>query len=138
MGKNKPAKKNEVRTRALVSLPRPSKLTPQPGSALRQQYFHRKAAMADEGEDTKPKGEQIGLKVKDQDGAEGHFKVKMTTPFTKIFDAYCSKKSMDKGQVRFLFDGQRINPPATPQEMDMEDGDTIDVFMEQLGGRGEI
>ena len=36
--------------------------------------------------------------------------------------------------VRFLFDGNRVNPNQTPQELDMEDGDVIDVMVEQQGG----
>ena len=36
--------------------------------------------------------------------------------------------------VRFLFDGNRVNPTQTPQDLDMEDGDVIDVMVEQQGG----
>jgi small ubiquitin-related modifier len=36
--------------------------------------------------------------------------------------------------VRFLFDGTRINPTQTPKDLDMEDGDSIDAMMEQVGG----
>ena len=36
--------------------------------------------------------------------------------------------------VRFLFDGNRVNPNQTPQELEMEDGDVIDVMVEQQGG----
>jgi small ubiquitin-related modifier len=36
--------------------------------------------------------------------------------------------------VRFLFDGQRLNSNQTPQELEMEDGDVIDVMVEQQGG----
>mmetsp|Transcript_5941 Transcript_5941/g.26295 ORF Transcript_5941/g.26295 Transcript_5941/m.26295 type:complete len:93 (+) Transcript_5941:62-340(+) len=83
------------------------------------------------GED---KGDHINLKVKDQDNSEVHFKVRQTTKFEKIFTAFCSRKSLQPGAVRFLFDGQRINPTQTPQDLDMEDGDSIDAMMEQVGG----
>ena len=36
--------------------------------------------------------------------------------------------------VRFLFDGQRLSANQTPQELEMEDGDVIDVMVEQQGG----
>ena len=39
-------------------------------------------------------------------------------------------------QVRFVYDGNRLNPASTPSEMDMEEGDTIDAFLEQIGGCG--
>ena len=95
-----------------------------------------------------------------------HFKVRATTKFSKarlrragsaprtglaktrhqIFEAYCSKKSVARDHVRFLFDGQRINPESTPSEarrrepaaafltrpraaqLEMEDGDSIDAM----------
>lgn len=77
---------------------------------------------------------QINLKVKDQDNSEVHFKVKMTTKFEKIFNAFCSRKALQPDAVRFLFDGSRINPNQTPKDLDMEDGDSIDAMMEQVGG----
>merc|ERR1719228_73442 len=36
--------------------------------------------------------------------------------------------------MRFTFDGSRINDNDTPKSMDMEDGDTIEVFTQQTGG----
>jgi small ubiquitin-related modifier len=63
-----------------------------------------------------------------------HFKVKKNTKFSKIFDAYCNKKSLAKDQLRFLQDGVRINGDTTPEELDMEDGDCIEAMMQQVGG----
>ena len=34
----------------------------------------------------------------------------------------------------FMFDGMRINPDATAQDLELEDGDVIDVFLHQVGG----
>ena len=39
-------------------------------------------------------------------------------------------------EVRFHFDGERLRETQTPSELDMEDGDAIDVSMEQVGGAG--
>lgn len=36
--------------------------------------------------------------------------------------------------VRFRFDGQPISENDTPQGLEMEDGDTIEVFQQQTGG----
>jgi small ubiquitin-related modifier len=41
-------------------------------------------------------------------------------------------------QVRFVYDGNRLNPASTPSEMEMEEGDTIDAFLEQIGGCSSI
>jgi hypothetical protein len=35
----------------------------------------------------------------------------------QIFEAYCTKKSLSRDHVRFLFDGQRIKDTATPNEV---------------------
>merc|ERR1719187_1987068 len=40
--------------------------------------------------------------------------------------------------MRFTFDGSRINDNDTPKSMDMEDGDTIEVFTQQTGGCGRF
>jgi Ubiquitin-2 like Rad60 SUMO-like len=51
------------------------------------------------------------------------FKVKKTTKFNKILSAFCQKKAVDQAQVRFIFDGQRVRPEATPEELGMENDD---------------
>mmetsp|Transcript_29833 Transcript_29833/g.47976 ORF Transcript_29833/g.47976 Transcript_29833/m.47976 type:complete len:93 (+) Transcript_29833:2-280(+) len=80
-------------------------------------------------------GRHINLVVKHVDSSEVQFKVKDTIKFQKIFDAYCAKKGIDDQQaVRFRFDGHRLEKEKTPKEVEMEDGDIIDVFVEQLGG----
>lgn len=35
----------------------------------------------------------------------------------QIFDAFCSRKALSTDSVRFLFDGQRINPNMTPKDV---------------------
>jgi small ubiquitin-related modifier len=79
-------------------------------------------------EETKPKLEAgsdsvISIKVKDQSGGEIVFKIKPSTKFGRVWDAYCQKKAWDVGQVRFVFDGERLKPEQTPEEIGMEDGD---------------
>ncbi|CAH2267904.1 jg8276, partial [Pararge aegeria aegeria] len=36
--------------------------------------------------------------------------------------------------VRFRFDGQPINENDTPTSLEMEEGDTIEVYQQQTGG----
>eukprot|EP00201_Polytomella_parva_P010343 CAMPEP_0175055840 /NCGR_PEP_ID=MMETSP0052_2-20121109/10314_1 /TAXON_ID=51329 ORGANISM="Polytomella parva, Strain SAG 63-3" /NCGR_SAMPLE_ID=MMETSP0052_2 /ASSEMBLY_ACC=CAM_ASM_000194 /LENGTH=94 /DNA_ID=CAMNT_0016320751 /DNA_START=29 /DNA_END=313 /DNA_ORIENTATION=+ len=93
--------------------------------------------MADEGDNEnkiKAEGNVIMLVVKDQSGADIHFKVKNHTKLEKVMNAFCSKKGIDSSAVRFLFDGARLNPNSTPQELGMQDSDVIDCVMEQVGG----
>jgi len=85
--------------------------------------------------DTKPgSSEHLNLKVKSQDGNEVYFKVKRTTAFAKVMSAYCKKVGADQESVRFLFDGQRVRPDQTPEDLDMEDEDEIDAMVTQTGG----
>ena len=51
-----------------------------------------------------------------------------------MFNAYASRKGVDKTALRFLVDGERIQGENTPKSLDLEDQDQIDVVLEQLGG----
>ena len=53
---------------------------------------------------------------------------------SKLMTAFCQRRGIPLTSARFLFDGERIAEQQTPAELDMEDGDTIDVYMEQTGG----
>jgi len=37
--------------------------------------------------------------------------------------------------VRFRFDGQAISEADTPSSLEMEEGDTIEVYQQQTGGQ---
>lgn len=80
------------------------------------------------------KEEQINLKVKTQDGNAVFFKVKKTTSFKKLMDAYCKRTGVDPASVRFLFDGVRLQPDETPLDVGIEDEDEIDAMVQQVGG----
>ena len=83
----------------------------------------------------KPEGnEHINLKVTGQDGSVVQFKIKHKTPLRKLMSAYCDRAGLNIGAVRFRFDGNPINETDTPTHLDMEDGDSIDVFQQQTGG----
>ena len=60
----------------------------------------------------------------------------MKTPLEKLMKAFCQRNGVSMNSVRFLFDGNRIQPASTPEDLDMEDGDVIDVMVEQQGGGG--
>ena len=62
------------------------------------------------------------------EGDEVWFKVKTTTKLQRLFDTYALRKGIDVGSLRFLLDGKRLNGDQTPEDVDVEDGDQIDVF----------
>lgn len=68
-------------------------------------------------------------------GCFPQWQVKMSTKFEKIMNAYAQKKTIEATTIRFLFEGQRLNPAATPAEVGMTDHDVIDCVLEQIGGR---
>ena len=61
------------------------------------------------------------------EGDDTFFKVKTTTKLQKVFDAYATTVYPGR-DLRFLLDGERLRGDQTPADVDMEDGDQIDVF----------
>ncbi|XP_025200563.1 small ubiquitin-related modifier 2-like [Melanaphis sacchari] len=78
--------------------------------------------------------DHINLKVLGQDNAVVQFKIKKNTQLRKLMNAYCEKTGLVFDTVRFRFDGQAINVTDTPASLDMEEGDTLEVFQQQTGG----
>jgi len=62
----------------------------------------------------KPAGEHINVKVTDNNN-EIFFKIKRTTPLGKLMNAFCERTGKSKTNLRFLFDGQRLNEDDTPE-----------------------
>jgi small ubiquitin-related modifier len=77
-----------------------------------------------EEEDQKPET-HINIKVASNDN-EVHFRIKRTTPLSKLMNSYCERQGKTPGSVRFMLDGQRLEEHNTPEELDMDDGDTIE------------
>ncbi|KAF2873322.1 ubiquitin-related domain-containing protein [Massariosphaeria phaeospora] len=82
-------------------------------------------------EDAQP--EHLNIKVTDNNN-EVFFKIKRTTQLKKLMDAFCERQGKSPASVRFLFDGQRVGPTDNPDSLDMQDGDTLEVHQEQIGG----
>merc|ERR1712058_191430 len=95
-----------------------------------------KMASKDEAKDENP--EQINLKVMGQDGNVVQFKIKKHTALKKLMSTYCERAGLALQTIRFSFDGTRINESDTPKGLDMEDGDTIEVFQQQSGGGRDV
>ena len=76
-----------------------------------------------------------------------YFKIKKHTPLRKLMQAYCDRQGLQLTLVRFRFDGNPVKVSScvlaglfkfqetdTPENLEMEDEDTIDVFQSQTGG----
>lgn len=57
------------------------------------------------------------------------FKIKRKTMLKKLMETYCERQGKSFNAVRFLNDGERIQPNQTPDELGLEDGDQIEVMM---------
>jgi len=84
-----------------------------------------------EGDEVKPK---INLTFMFNDQSI-RLQMKMNTPFKKAFNTAYERFNQNPKTVRFMYEGTRIREPDTPADYDMEDGDQVDVQVEQLGGR---
>ena len=79
-------------------------------------------------------GERMKITVTAQSGANVVFAIKPTMAMIKMFDAYCGRVGVSPGRVRFLYNGERLQPENTPKELDMHDGDVVDAVLQQTGG----
>ncbi|XP_064404754.1 small ubiquitin-related modifier 3-like [Halichondria panicea] len=84
--------------------------------------------------DVQTESEHINLKVTGQDGSVVHFKIKRNTPLKKLMQAYCDRQGFQLSTIRFVFDGNSVGPECTPNALEMDDEDTIEVFQQQTGG----
>lgn len=134
--------------------------------------------MADNPENTPPQNDSAGaagpgsehlnIKVTDNNN-EVFFKIKRSTKLEKLMSAFCERQGKTLSSVRFLFEGQRVQPQDTPDtvsffslsappsgsadarqtfraaptkwsadmsrfQLEMADGDTLEVHQEQVGG----
>ncbi|KAL2154146.1 hypothetical protein VTH82DRAFT_2822 [Thermothelomyces myriococcoides] len=98
--------------------------------------------MADNAENGSPRppaeavpapSEHLNIKVTDNNN-EVFFKIKRTTKLEKLMTAFCERQGKALSSVRFLFEGQRVQPTDTPDTLEMQDGDTLEVHQEQVGG----
>jgi small ubiquitin-related modifier len=76
--------------------------------------------MADNGAPAEEpaQSEHLNIKVTDSNN-EVFFKIKRTTPLKKLMDAFCERQGKSPQSVRFLFDGQRVNPTDNPETVRM-------------------
>jgi hypothetical protein len=62
------------------------------------------------------------------------FKVRRSTSLHKVFEAYAAQRGITKCSLAFSYEGEKLyDHKITPDDLDMEDGDTIDVMEVQVG-----
>ncbi|KAJ1291555.1 hypothetical protein BS78_02G324400 [Paspalum vaginatum] len=80
----------------------------------------------------------IRLMVLDQQGKRAFHTMRMSDKLQAVMDAYYTTATPDvkHGDGSFYFDGALLRGCKTPADFEMEDGDRIDFFRQQLGGGG--
>ncbi|XP_062214666.1 uncharacterized protein LOC133915491 isoform X2 [Phragmites australis] len=70
--------------------------------------------------------EKIIISIQDKDGQQ-QIRVYKDDKFDKLFKAYAKKAKLNPSDLTFVFDGDKINPSSTPEDLDLEDDDMIEV-----------
>ena len=112
----------------------------QPGPSTEGNNEHQPRPSANQTQGGEPTGEtpdRLNLRVRDNAQNELHFTVKKTTRLVRLIDAWCERHGISRVGKRFLVDGSVIHDEDTPEMLEMEDGDIIEVFEEQVGGAVE-
>ncbi|WVF70979.1 hypothetical protein IAT40_005775 [Kwoniella sp. CBS 6097] len=79
----------------------------------------------------KPEDNTLNIKIVSTNGDEVFFKIKKTTKLNKLKSAYADRVGTDVNSIRLLFDGQRILDDQTAADLELEDGDSIEVLLER-------
>lgn len=79
-------------------------------------------------------GEYVTLTVQHQERPDFLFKMKRDDPIRKLMIKICERMLFgDYREIRFTLDGVRIKGDHTPNKLELENGDSIDAWSEQLG-----
>lgn len=78
-------------------------------------------------------GAHVALRVATQDGNVMDFVCREREQLAGVMFAFATRQRVSIEAIRFLFDGTRIRLEQTPTELDMENGDFIDVMVEMMG-----
>ncbi|CAN6802980.1 unnamed protein product [Brassica oleracea] len=69
---------------------------------------------------------KIVITIQDKDGQK-QFRVFADEKFERVFKMYTDKEKLDPQNLVFTFDGDKIDPSTTPSNLEMEDGDMIEL-----------
>jgi len=89
------------------------------------------APVADREEEDEENTIEIKVQGNDPDSKKT-FKVTKTDPLEKLMAAYCEFRNLPRSRLKFLFDGDELKGGETPEQLDMENEDVIDVRISSL------
>ena len=65
-----------------------------------------------------------------QEGYSRLLTTRSSDPLGRLMDAYCQIEDAHMDDVRFVFDGEPLDPESTPEDLEMDDRDVVEVFYE--------
>eukprot|EP00122_Pirum_gemmata_P010834 Pgem_evm1s10027 len=92
--------------------------------------------LGEEKKVTKPDDESVEIFVGEDDKVV-KFRVKNKTKFEKVMVAYCKQRNVEVSSIKFVFDGMHLKASQTIGEIGLENNDTIQTFVSQIGGGGQ-
>lgn len=71
----------------------------------------------------------IRLMIETQDGRVEAFEHQSSAPLSKLMNTFCNRHGVALSSVSFVFDGETVGPNQTPNDLEMEDEDYIQVMV---------
>lgn len=84
------------------------------------------------GQTTKEEG--LALTVKHTDGTDLVFRVRASTKFGKLMEAYANRKGLKLASLKFYYDEKQLSKTQTPASLKMKSGAMIDATSKVGGG----
>jgi len=70
--------------------------------------------------------EKIVISIQDKNAWQ-QFRVFKDEKFDKLLKVYAKKAKLNPSDLAFVFDGEKVNLSSTPEDLDLEDDDMIEV-----------
>jgi len=70
--------------------------------------------------------EKIVISIQDKNTRQ-QFRVFKDEKFDKLLKVYAKKAKLNPSDLAFVFDGEKVNLSSTPEDLDLEDDDMIEV-----------
>lgn len=80
-----------------------------------------------------PQDGLLTITVRSQDRVDVMCRVRPSTPWHQVANAWCARNGVDPVDVRFVFERDRCHPDDTIEQLGLEDGDVVYAMLVQFG-----
>ena len=116
-----------------VSMSREATVQSQGLSIVSVLHARAKVITVDEDGDTPLKAHtgaiELKLQTKDRRAQPVTVKINTSDKMEVVIQKYCEETKIERGKVKFSFDGEQLNPDETAEDLDLEGGECIDVHV---------